>query len=1037
MYPSDQAESDWARVATIIDRFEDARGVSLAAELGEFLPPQEDPSYAYLAAELVRVDLEYHWEEGNPKPLSEYRPEVPVLFADTGALAGVAFEEYRLRRQSGEEVKPEEYVTHYGVDVEAWPVVSARQETATRDSDWELNDSDTRADGAFPQPGGQFAGFRLVREIGHGAFARVFLASQNDLAKRPVVLKISRRRSLEPEHLARLQHTNIVPIYSVHEADGLIAVCMPYCGDKTLADFARSLADQSSPPGEEAALVSTLGPANVETICPSNTTPETARAALSEVDEAPLAPDAHDASVEGIVGLIRGVALGLSHAHARGIVHRDLKPANILLADDGRPMLLDFNLSEEAAVNGAASLTIGGTLPYMAPEHLRAVLSGGEVDPTADLYSLGVILFELLTGRRPFPAYRGGVEEIIQQSCADRTEKVPSAQTLKPSVSPSLDALIQKCLSPDARQRYRSADDLADDLGRHLEDLPLLHAQNPSLIERATKWLRRHPRLTSAGSVGVVSAMLFLAFAGLWMARANRIASLEAAQHYSDFRGELPAARMALSLPDSDRLLLEDGLATVDNTLARYLTTGNWQDEPRYARLSGKQQSQLREQLAELEYLRSRAEGILAMGAADAGEKNHRLESALRHNRAASDSLGADSIAMAKQRRELLRRLGRGDESAVLPTGDVRGGPLDDYLAAQQLLAEKRFAPAAELLQTLRARHPTDPVVWLLLGNALGGLGQNADADAALTTAAALEPRSYVALFNRGLCRLQQGKALAGAADFDGVLAMHPGLICALLNRALAYEAAGEMALALADLDTAIASGDAPPRALLLRSRIRLRIGDAKGAEADRSAGIAVPPRDEVGWVARGVARLSDEPEAALADFHRALDLNLGSVLALKNIVHVTADRLDRPEEAMAALDAWLEIEPANAQALVGRGVLHARLGDRDMALADVKSALGVSQDPTVLFQAACAYCLTGSREKRDLSRGLALLSAAVDGDARLLIRATTDPDLTAVREIEQYQQLLKTYRQLGELKRDLNKPASATSREEASGPAE
>ena len=288
MYPSDQVESDWARVATIIDRFEDARGASLAAELGEFLPPQEDPSYAYLAAELVRVDLEYHWQEGNRKRLSEYRAEVPVLFADTGALADVAFEEYRLRRQSDEEIKPEEYAEQYGVDVEAWPVVSSRQEIAVQDADRELNDSDTGVDGKFPQPGGQFAGFRLVREIGHGAFARVFLAEQNDLAKRPVVLKISRRRSLEPEHLARLQHTNIVPIYSVHEADGLIAVCMPYCGDKTLADFAHSLADRPSSPGEAAALVSTLGPANVETIRSSAAASETTEAPLSDVDRATL-----------------------------------------------------------------------------------------------------------------------------------------------------------------------------------------------------------------------------------------------------------------------------------------------------------------------------------------------------------------------------------------------------------------------------------------------------------------------------------------------------------------------------------------------------------------------------------------------------------------------------------------------------------------------------------------------------------------------------------------------------------------------------
>ena len=605
---------------------------------------------------------------------------------------------------------------------------------------------------------------------------------------------------------------------------------------------------------------------------------------------------------------------------------------------------------------------------------------------------------------------------------------------LKPSLPPSLDALLQKCLAPDARQRYPSADDLADDLGRHLADMPLRHAPNPSLSERAAKWRRRHPRLTSAGPVGVVGALLVMLFAGLWLARSKRVAGLEATQHYNSFLSELPAAQMALSLPDSDRLLLEDGLETVDKALAMYPTAGYWRDEARYARLSGAQQSQLREQLAELGYLRSRAEGILAIGAADAEEANRLLEAALRLNQAASDSLGVESHALAKQRQELLVRLGRSDESIVIPAEGARGGPLDDYLAAQQLLADKQYGPAAELLMTLRARHPTDPVVWLLLGNALGGLGRNADADTALTAAAALEPRSYVALFNRGLCRLQQGKALAGAADFDEVLAMHPGLVCALLNRALAYEAAGEMELALADLDTAIASGDAPPRALLLRSRIRLQQGDAQGAEADRRAGIAISPRDEVGWVARGVSLLANEPENALADFHRALDLNPNSILALKNIVHVTADQLHRPEEAMVALDAWLAIEPNNAHALVGRGVLHARSGDREKALGDVRSALGISREPTVLFQAACAYSLANSIDEGDAERGLALLSAAVDGDPRLLIRATTDSDLAAVRETEKYRQLLIVYRKFGELKRDLNKPVAISPRMEGGG---
>ena len=102
------------------------------------------------------------------------------------------------------------------------------------------------------------------------------------------------------------------------------------------------------------------------------------------------------------------MADGLAHAHERGILHRDLKPANILLGDDGEPLLLDFNLAADTKLRGPASAAlIGGTLPYMAPEHLQALRGEDRtLDARSDLYSLGVILFELLTGNHPFETHQ-------------------------------------------------------------------------------------------------------------------------------------------------------------------------------------------------------------------------------------------------------------------------------------------------------------------------------------------------------------------------------------------------------------------------------------------------------------------------------------------------------------------------------------------------------------------------------------------------------------------------------------------------------
>src|SRR5206468_1741103 len=120
--------------------------------------------------------------------------------------------------------------------------------------------------------------------------------------------------------------------------------------------------------------------------------------------------------VQAVLWLASRLADGLAHAHERGILHRDLKPANILLTDEGQPMLLDFNLAEDTKRRPTASAALlGGTLPYMAPEQLRALQGGHRpLDGRSDLYALGVILFELLTGRHPFRFRSGPPRDVLE-----------------------------------------------------------------------------------------------------------------------------------------------------------------------------------------------------------------------------------------------------------------------------------------------------------------------------------------------------------------------------------------------------------------------------------------------------------------------------------------------------------------------------------------------------------------------------------------------------------------------------------------------
>ncbi|TWT75537.1 Serine/threonine-protein kinase PrkC [Posidoniimonas polymericola] len=994
------APEAWTEVAEYVERYEQAAGDGGVVALARFLPAAGHPLRCRVAVELVRVDLERRWEQGRPRPLADYRDETPELFDDPALLSEAAYEEFRLRRQAGEQVSRDEYADRFGTPTDAWPRVEAPSLTG---------EVGRRADGVtLPAVGDSLAGFRLLRELGRGAFATVFLAEQNDLAHRPVALKVSRRRSVEPEHLARLQHTGIVPIYSVHESGGLTAVCMPYRGDRTLADVLRGEAP-------DVALRSTVARRHEKTI-------RAARKAAPHGSPQPALVTQQQSSehrrlvIDDAVQLVRDLALALAHAHQRGIVHRDLKPANVLIGDDGRPLLLDFNLSDDATALDKESLTVGGTVPYMAPEHLLAVQTGGPIGEACDLYSLGVILFETLTGRRPFADLDRTGDDAFVEAQTQRSVPPPPASSLEPTVPASLDALVAKCLAPKPSDRYASADDLAEDLDRHLDSLPLRHASNPSWRERCQKWRRRHPRIASGGAVAAMSAALLAAVALLWVSRTDYLKTLEANAHFASFQERLTPARLSLSVPNTDLELLRDGVTQGEAALDEYVSEPNWLQSNEVRRLTPEHRRRLYGDLAELAYYVARGELLLSRGV----EPNRAgLERALAANDLATGILGADAAA-ARVQREAIASLMADDLPAAPAFGVSHASHIESYLDAQQQLESGAYRAASASLSAVLTQTPTDPVAWLLTGNALAALGEFADAEAAFTLSHSLQPRSYIASYNRALCRSQRGRHAEAIADLDAVLELRPSLVCAMLNRGLARQALGQPDKALHDFDAAIATGNAPPRAYLLRSRLRRGAGDLDGAKRDLQAALALVPVDEAGWVARGIARLADDPRAALADFQTALRLYRGSRDALKNIVYVSADRLDLQDDAMRALDALTAANPGDASAFAGRAVLKARQGLRDESLKDVKLALAKSDSPLIRLQCACALSLTAATTNADSDCGLRLLSQALDQDPRLFARAAVDPDLKTLRSTDKFRRLADAYRDLATAKREI-----------------
>src|SRR5262249_31044181 len=231
----------------------------------------------------------------------------------------------------------------------------------------------------MPEVGTEFLGFHLLAELGRGAFGRVFLAEQAALASRLVALKVAPDAGGESQKLAQLQHTHIVPVYSLHRAGPLQAVCMPFFGALTLADVLRDVSARPSLPQSGVELLSTLNERQSQAATQRSgvgpTLPAVARSE-TELVHARATPQATLKKLQGlsyveaVVWLGGCLADGLAHAHERGILHRDLKPANVLLTDEGQPMLLDFNLSEGTKLRGSASAAmVGGHPPSMAPGH--------------------------------------------------------------------------------------------------------------------------------------------------------------------------------------------------------------------------------------------------------------------------------------------------------------------------------------------------------------------------------------------------------------------------------------------------------------------------------------------------------------------------------------------------------------------------------------------------------------------------------------------------------------------------------------------
>lgn len=366
----------------------------------------------------------------------------------------------------------------------------------------------------------RFGDYELLSEIARGGMGVVYKARQLQ-PERLVALKMIlsgklatehdiRRFYAEAEAAAQLDHQGIVPIFEIGEHEGQHFFSMAFIDGCNLAE----------------------------------------RVSM----DGPLAP-------REAAELVREITDAVAYAHERNIVHRDLKPANVLISNDGRARITDFGLARRTDIDRDMTATgqIIGTPSYMSPE--QAAGKTDEVGPESDIYSLGAILYFLLTGRPPFQA--ASIVKTLEQVI--NNEPV-SSRLLNPAIDRDLDTVCLKCLEKSPNRRYATARELAEDLQRFLNDEPVA-ARRVTGVERLWRWGRRNPR--TAGLIGLSALVVLLLVTGFLFHRQSEQWKLEA-----DWQAQLTRIQSRLANQQSELARRNEELAQLATAMKHLSRAG-------------------------------------------------------------------------------------------------------------------------------------------------------------------------------------------------------------------------------------------------------------------------------------------------------------------------------------------------------------------------------------------------------------------------------------------------------------------------------
>jgi serine/threonine protein kinase len=846
-------------------------------------------------------------------------------------------------------------------------------ETVTRTSgDPGSNDERTRFFGRQ-----RLGDFELRGEIGRGGMGIVYEAEQLSL-RRKVALKILppglgltpqavERFEREARAAAKLHHTNIVPVYAIGAAGGCSFYAMELVEGQSLSAILADLRAKKSSKLLEVAVtvVNADAPAR-----PIEAVRSGAAASLSETSSGTRA------WFEAAAKLLADVAEALHYAHRQGIVHRDVKPSNLLLSLDGRLCLTDFGLAQIAQEPGMTTTgSLLGTPAYMSPEQIGGGHNG--VDHRTDVYSLGAVLYEVLTLKRPFEAER--LEEVLT---AVLTQEPKAPRRLNPRVPADLETICLKALEKNPANRYRTAAELAADLrayGQH----GLISAKRAGPLKRTAKWMRRHPVASLAAAAATALAILSVVAVELSASRSQaevRRLLAESELHWREgtFRDGLAKADDALALaPDSvdaerarARLFLEEGRLRDLANIAQRILAGHPDDWEAHAWTafagSGESDSDRLADIPVAEHVA--AVSRLAPDTVDVWYLKGLI--AVSHH----EAVRCFDRALELDPGHAWARYGRAMANRTLCKFPEALADLEFVTAVRPKSARGRLGiadvyafgmhdPERALVECEKAAaiDPRDPFVYHKRGQILGVLGQGGRQLEDFTKAVELAPRS-------ALLRSLRAGLLAGSdesiADAKLAVEIEPNLPRAqfALLQGLWWGGRHREAMRSAIEDWRARADRWPDRRAAAWSYIYLalnyqRLGDTKNSVAVQDYAAETAPDYLDGFIETRIRDSRDGKKAIETDCDAFARLELDEPRTLASRAHELVRLCARLEPALADYERAIAMAPTWADAYAARSRDLRENGGFREALADAGRAVELAPKwPGALFQRALAY---------------------------------------------------------------------------------